>query len=93
LVQGKELTAFNKHQRGGHHQKLAGHFQIKLPHHVHILDELGRDLGQVHLINVHFLLLDQIKQEIERPLKYVQLNFVIGHTHTRPVQISRTHSS
>ena len=46
---------------------------------VNVFDELRGELGEVDLVNVHFLLFDEIKQQIERAFEDLELNFVFGH--------------
>ena len=60
LLHRQQFLTLDIHQRAGHHQKLAGNLDVKLPHQVHVLDELPRDLREVHIIYIHLLLLHQI---------------------------------
>ena len=46
---------------------------------VNVFDELRGELGEVDLINVHFLLFDEIKEQIERAFEDLELDFVFGH--------------
>ena len=38
-------------------------------------------LGEVDFVDVHLLLLDQVKQEVQRPFKYFEFDFVFCHAH------------
>jgi hypothetical protein len=40
---------------------------------------LGGEFGEIDLVNIYFLLLDEIKKQIERSFKDLELNFVFGH--------------
>jgi hypothetical protein len=44
-----------------------------------VRDELRGELGEVDLVNVHFLLLDEIEEQIERAFEDLELNFVFRH--------------
>ena len=44
-----------------------------------MLDELRGQLCQVDLVDVHFLFLDEVKQQIERTLENFKLDFVFRH--------------
>jgi len=61
------------------HEKLAGHFEVELAHQVNVFDELRGEPGEVDLVNVHLLLFDKIKEQVERAFKNLELNFVIRH--------------
>src|SRR6185369_12053459 len=69
LVYGQQFAALDIHERRGHHEKLAGDLQVELAHEVNVRDELRGELGEVDLVNVHLLLLDEIEQQVERALK------------------------
>ena len=79
LVHGQQFAALDEHQRRGHHEKFAGDFEIELAHHLDVFDELRGELGEVDLVNVHLLLLDEIKEQIQRAFKDLELDFVFGH--------------
>ncbi len=50
-----------------------------MPHDFHVFDELGGQPREVDLVNIDFLLFDQIKEQIQRTLKHLELDFVFGH--------------
>jgi len=64
-----EVRALDIHERRGHHEKFAGDLEIELAHQVNVRDELRGELGEVDLVNVHLLLLDEIKEQVERAFK------------------------
>ena len=82
LVQRKQLAAFDIHEGRSHHQKLAGHFKVEFAHQLDVLDELRGDLREVDLVNVHLLLLHQIKEQVERAFEDLKLDFIFGHQRT-----------
>src|ERR1051326_395992 len=53
------------------------------------MDKLGCQLSEVHLINLDFLLFNQIKKQIERPFKDFKFNFVIRHVNRGKTQTRR----
>jgi hypothetical protein len=40
---------------------------------------LRGELGEVDFVNIHLLLFDEIKEQVERAFKNLELNFVFGH--------------
>ncbi len=56
-----------------------GDLQIQQPHHLDIFDELGGQLGEVDLVNIHLLLFDQVEEQIQRPFKDFKFDFIFGH--------------
>jgi hypothetical protein len=80
---GEEFAAFDVHEGGGHDEELAGDLEVELPHHLDVFDELGGDLGEVDLINIHFLLLHEVKKEVERTFEDFELDLIFGHDLTR----------
>ena len=79
LVHRQQFAALDVHERRGHHEKFAGDLQIELAHQVNVLDELGGEAREVDFINVHLLLFDEIKEQIERAFEDLELDFVFGH--------------
>ena len=79
LLRRQEHAAFDHHERGGHHEKLAGDLKVELAHQVNVGDELRGEFGEVDLVNVHLLLFDEIKEQVERAFKDLELNFVFRH--------------
>jgi hypothetical protein len=43
---------------------------------VEVVEILARDLGDRDVVDVDFLLFDEIEQEIERAVVHVEMNFV-----------------
>src|ERR1035437_1525726 len=83
LVNGQQFAALDVHQSRGHHQKLARNLQVQHPQGVDVLDELGRQPGEIHLVNVHLLLLYQIKKQIERAFKDLEFYLIFSHLDQR----------
>ena len=78
LALGQEHPALDLHERCGHDEELAGYFQVELlhrPQRRHIL--LGHRLDR-DIVDVYLVLADQEKQQVERSLKNLQLDAVIG---------------
>jgi len=79
LVHGQQFPAFDVHQGRGHDEKLAGDFQIEHPHEIDVFDELSGELREVDLVNIHFLLFNEIKEQVERAFEDLEFNFVFAH--------------
>ena len=79
LVHRQQFAALDIHERRGHHEKLAGDFEVELAHQLDVLDELRGDLRQVDLVNVHLLLFHQVKEQVERAFEHLELDFVFCH--------------
>jgi hypothetical protein len=79
LVHRQQLAALDIHERGGHDQELAGHLEVQQPHGLDVLDKLARQARQVDLVNVHLLLLDQVKEQVERAFKDLEFYFILTH--------------
>ena len=67
---------FDIDERRGHVNKIGRDVHIKLFELVDVFEILRRDLRDRNVVNVDFLLLDQIEQEIERAIVRIQMNFV-----------------
>jgi len=59
-------------QHGRHHQILGRQFQAQLAHHLDIFHVLGGDLRQRNVENVEVLPLDEVEQQVQRPLEGVE---------------------
>ena len=79
LLHGQQLLALDVHERAGHHEEFAGDLNVEFAHEIDVLNKFARNLGEVHLVDVHFLLLHQVKQEIHRPLKHLEFDFIFRH--------------
>src|SRR5205814_656525 len=75
----QQFAALDVHECRGHHEKLAGDFEVELAHDLDVFDELRGERGEVDLVNVHLLLLDQIKQQVEWTFEDFEFDFVFGH--------------
>ena len=76
---GEQFAAFDVHEGGGHNDELAGDVDVPFPHLLDVLDEFSGQAGEVHLIDIHFLLSDEIKQKVKRAFVNFELDFVCGH--------------
>jgi hypothetical protein len=56
-------------KRRRHVNELRGHIYVELFELMKIVEVLRRDLGDLDIVNVHFLLFDEVEQEIERTLE------------------------
>ena len=59
-------------QRRGHHQELPRHVQVHLLHQVDVLDVLRRDERDGNVVDAQLVPLDQVQQQVERPLEVHQ---------------------
>ena len=89
LVGGQQHAALDVHQRRRHHEELAGDFEVEHLHDRQILHVLVRDPLDRDVVNVHLLLLDEVEQQIERPLEDLQLDFVIGFHSLSPALLQK----
>ena len=78
-IDGEEFAALDVHERRGHHEELAGNVEVELAHQLDVPDELGRDLGDVDVVNVHLLLFHKVEEQIERSFEDLELDFVFRH--------------
>ena len=83
LVHREELPAFDIHQRSGHNQELARDFEIEQAHRIYVFDKLLGQTRQIDLVNVHFLLFNQIKEQIERAFKDLEFYLIFSHANRR----------
>ncbi|MNV42484.1 hypothetical protein D3C71_1341590 [compost metagenome] len=59
---GEQQLALDGEQSRGHHQKLAGYFQLQFLHGLKILHILLGDLADRNVLDVDFRLVDQMQQ-------------------------------
>jgi hypothetical protein len=78
VLQWKQHSALDHHQRGGHDEKFAGDIQIEHFHHVQQFHVLRRNSLDGDVVNVHLLLADKIEKKVQWAFKYVEFNFVIS---------------
>ena len=76
---GEQFAAFDVHEGGGHNDELAGDVDVPFPNLLDVLDEFGGQAGEVHLIDIHLLLADEVKQKVKRAFVNFELDFVCGH--------------
>ena len=62
----------DQHQLRGHGDELAGNFHIHPLHFVQISQILLQNCGNGHILNFDFILAQQLKNNIQRPLKILQ---------------------
>ncbi len=67
---------FDVDERRGHVDEIGRDVHVQLLELVEIFEILARDLGDRDVVDVDFLLLDQIEQEVERAVVRVEMNFV-----------------
>ena len=78
LVLRRGLGARQEHarldlgQHGGHHQILGGQFEAQLRHQLHVLHVLVGDDGDRDMEDIQVLALDQVQQQVQRPLEGVE---------------------
>ena len=63
-------------ERRGHVNEIGRDVHVQLLELVEIVEILARDLGDRDVVDVDFLLLDQIEQQIERAVVGIEMNFV-----------------
>ena len=73
FLSGKEHTALDVQQRRSHDQKLTGHIHVVAVHLSDIFQILIRDRHDRNVINIYFILLDQVHEKVHRPLKDLKL--------------------
>jgi hypothetical protein len=60
-----------------HNQVFSGQIQVKRLDYFKILKILLGDQCYRNIININFIFLDQIQKQVERTLKYIQLDSII----------------
>ena len=79
LVHRQEFPALDVHERGSHHEEFARDLQVELAHQVDVFDELGGEFGEVDVVNADLFLFNEVKEQIQRAFKNLELNFVFRH--------------
>src|SRR5581483_4060346 len=64
-------------QRRGEDEEIPGHGDVEFLHQLEVFQILLRDLGDGDVVDVNFVFPDQVKQQVERPLKRLQLHAVV----------------
>ena len=72
----QQQARLDAQQCGGHHQEIAGIVQRQKLDDLKILQKLVSDRGDGNVVDVDLVLLDQVQQKIQRPLKSRQLDLV-----------------
>ena len=58
---------------------LTRHFKVQQAHGLDIIKKLRGQLCQVHLVNIDFLLLNQVEEQIEGAFENLKFYVVFGH--------------
>ena len=61
----EEHFGFDVDERGGHVDEVGGDVDVELFELVQVIELLGGDFGDLDIVNAHFLLLDEIKQQVQ----------------------------
>ena len=61
------------HQLSRHGYKIAGDLQIHFLHPAQLLHILLQNLSDGNIVNIHLIFGDQMKQQIQRPVKGLQM--------------------
>ena len=78
LIDRKQAAAFQINQVRRHHDKLARDVDVQFLERLEIFEVLASDALDRDFVNVDLVALDQVKQEIERPFKNLELDLVIA---------------
>ena len=78
LIDRQQAAAFQVNEIGRHHDEFAGNLDIQFFECLEIFEVLASDPLNRNVIDIDFVLFDQVKQEIERPLENLKLDLVIG---------------
>jgi hypothetical protein len=70
----KEHLRLDPNERGRHDQVLPGQLQIELLHEAQMPEILGGDVGDRDIRDVQLVPLDEVQEQIERPLECVELD-------------------
>src|SRR5262249_10560380 len=78
LIAWQQTAALQVNEVGRHHDEFAGQFDVQFFEGLKIFEVLAGDALERNVVDVDLVLFDQIQQQVERPFKDLQLNFVIG---------------
>ena len=81
LIAGQDHTGFDVDERGGQHHKVRRDRNVLLLHLFQVRQILLGDLRDLDVVDIHPRVFDQIDEQIERPLKERQADFI---THIAP---------
>ena len=73
---GQERQGFNPGQLRRHDQIFPRQFQVQFLHQLHDVHVLPGDFSNGDIVNIHLVLLDEMEQEVQRPLKHIQLELM-----------------
>jgi hypothetical protein len=71
---------FDVDERGGHVNEFGGDVDVEMFELVEVVEILRGDFGDLDVVNIHFLLFDEIEQEVERTFEDGDGDF-IGRGH------------
>jgi len=70
----KQHPGLDVDQRGGHDQELADGVEVELLHQLYIFEILLSNQGDRNIVDVHLVLLNEVNQQIQRPLERLELD-------------------
>ena len=73
-VNREQHPRLDVNERRGHENKFARHVNIQLLEHPQVVEVLFGDLGDGDVVDVDFLLADEVKEEVERPFVDFELH-------------------
>ena len=74
LLFRKEHPAFDIDQRCRHHHELTGRIQVLMIHPADIIEVLIRYFRDRNIVNINFVLINEVKEQVERTFKYLKLH-------------------
>ena len=78
LMDGQQAAALDVDEIGRHHDKLAGHIDVQDFEGADVFEILFRDPLNGNGMNVHLVLFDQVKEEIQGAFEDLEFHFVVG---------------
>jgi hypothetical protein len=85
----EEHFGFDVDERGGHVDEFGGDVDVLDFELVEVVEILGSDFGDLDVVDVHFLLFDEVEQEVEGTFEERDVDFV-GRSHVGIVYSSRS---
>ena len=64
-------------ERRRHHQELARDVEVEFLHQLEVVEVLLRDERDRDVVDVHLVLLDEVEQQVERPLEILQADRIV----------------
>ena len=74
----KQCSRFDVNQGRGHNQKIAGKREIEFLHDLKILEILPGNQGDRDIVNIDFVLADEVQQKVERTTEGLKLHLIYG---------------